>query len=100
MESKVPSLPAMYVMLMTMIILAIAVSFSCPVVGHCTEVKAAHDAGDEAVAHPDGGRRSWGPPPPHGGTLRRPYKGRQPVRPPPPLAPPAHGKVIGVGRSG
>ena len=43
-ESKVPSLPAMYVMLMTMIILAIAVS-SCSVVVHCTEVKAAHDAG-------------------------------------------------------
>lgn len=42
MENKLPSLPAVYVPMMTIIVLAITVSSSRSVVVHCTEAKAAH----------------------------------------------------------
>jgi hypothetical protein len=42
MENKLPSLPAVYVLMMTTIVLAITVSSSRSVVVHCTEAKAAH----------------------------------------------------------
>ncbi|PUZ57728.1 hypothetical protein GQ55_5G452700 [Panicum hallii var. hallii] len=101
MENKLRSLPAVYVLMMTTIVLAITVSSSRSVVVHCTEAKAAHQHAGAAVAHPDGGRRGWGPPTPRGGTLRRPYMGRRPVHPPPPSpAPPLAPPPGKIGRSG